>query len=508
MGLPIYKVDESSRAVREAAIKDRLGKIAKQQNVILDNVTVEKLVAEVQTWKTKLDERRRNRQSLAKFGNTLQAFTNTWSQFLKVYAGVCEIAKGIDNQYGAIASGALMVLLQIGENKEGRENAITSIFEDLTESWLGDAGRLSLYSNAYPDSARLKDFIADVDLGVAELAIESIEYYARPPYVRFWQAIRHPPKLGIDIKANEIKKAIHEVDSESIALLIQDHAREREVRRRERDQEGKDQRSHIAALLGSSMKLSDIGTMVDQCKILHASAFTNIGLLRDFKLYEPPPRTKNSSVLILSGLNFDGYDTGKRLCWLSPVATEIAEEYRRNRIPAGSCRLLFHSACYDEESRFSKKKEAIDVCLSRFIVQLLLSDDDFFTKHRQSLEDDIRNSSRRRSETMQFLLEKCPSTDEVCIIVDRLDRIAPVPDDESDESDEDDVSDVLESILNIVSTAPCKIRLVVTIDASQWSKVRTDSEFESKWKIWERNHTLDNFSPLFKINWRQPEHWC
>ena len=71
---------------------------------------------------------------------------------------------------------------QVGENKEGREHAITSIFEDLTESWLGDAGRLKLYSNAYPDSARLKGFIADVDLGVAELAIESIEYYARPPY--------------------------------------------------------------------------------------------------------------------------------------------------------------------------------------------------------------------------------------------------------------------------------------------------------------------------------------
>ncbi|KAL8874847.1 MAG: hypothetical protein Q9198_006716, partial [Flavoplaca austrocitrina] len=408
---------------------------------------------------------------------------------------------------------------QVGENKEGQENAITSIFEDLTESWLGDAGRLSLYSNAYPDSARLKCFIADVDLGVAELAIESIEYYARPPYVRFWQAIRHPPKLGIDIKANEIKKAIHEVDSESIALLIQDHAREREVRRRERDQEGKDQRSHIAALLGSSMKLSDTGTMVDQCKILHDSAFTksvrrraakqlqqiSIGLLRDFKLYEPPQRTKNSSVLVLSGLNFDGYDTGKRLCWLSPAATEIAEEYRRNRRSAGSCRLLFHSTCYDEESRFGKKKEAIDVCLSRFIVQLLLSDDDFFTKHRQSLEDEIRNSSRHKSETMQLLLEKCPSTDEVCIIVDRLDRIAPVPD---EESDEDDVSDVLESILNIVSTASCKIRLVVTIDASQWPRVRTDSEFESKWKIWERNYALDNLYPLFKINWRQPELWC
>lgn len=93
----------------------------------------------------------------------------------------------------------------------------------------------------------------------------------------------------------------------------------------------------------------------------------------------------------------------------------------------------------------------------------------------------------------------------MCIIVDRLDRIAPIPDDEDDDEDEDDVSDVLESLLNIVSTAPCKIRLVVTIDASQWPRVRTDSEFESKWRIWKRTYALDNLYPLFKINWRQPE---
>ena len=79
MASPLSCIDESSRTVREAVIKDRVGRIAKQQNVNLDNVTVDKLVVEVQKWKTKLDQRRRNRQSLARFGNTIQRFTNTWS---------------------------------------------------------------------------------------------------------------------------------------------------------------------------------------------------------------------------------------------------------------------------------------------------------------------------------------------------------------------------------------------------------------------------------------------
>ncbi|KAL8908078.1 MAG: hypothetical protein Q9171_005596 [Xanthocarpia ochracea] len=424
MGLPNPSADENSRRAREIAIKEKISRITKQQKIPQDIVALEKFmndaVAEYQKQKTKLDEQRGNRQPLAKLGNTLQRFTYTWSQFMKVYAGLNEVAKGVDNQYGALASGTLGVLLQVGENKEGREKAIASTFEELTESWLGDAGRLKLYSNAHPDSTRLKRFVANVYLGVAELALESAEYYARPPYARFWQAIRRPPKLEIDIRADEIKKAIHEVDSESIALLIQDHASEKEVRKRERDQERNDQRARIARLLGSSLELSDAGKMIDQCKALHANAFAkavrrratkqlqqiSIGLLQDFHLFEPSKKITESSVLVLSGLNFDSYDTGDHLCWLSPVTTEIAEKCQMNQRSG---------------------------------------------------------------------------------------------------DDEDYVSDVLESILKVVSTASCKIRLFVTIDASRWPRVRNNSDFETKWKIWKRRNTLKKFSPLFKIDWQQPE---
>lgn len=121
MGPPMFNADESPRRIREAAIKEKLTRIAKQQNVSQHSVAYEKLandtVAEYQKQKTKLDERRRNRQPLAKFGYTLQSFTNTWSQFMKVYAGVNEVAKGIDNQYGALASGALAVLVQVSVHK-------------------------------------------------------------------------------------------------------------------------------------------------------------------------------------------------------------------------------------------------------------------------------------------------------------------------------------------------------------------------------------------------------
>ena len=47
--------------------------------------------------------------------------------------------------------------------------------------------------------------------------------------VRFWQAIRRPPKLYIDVKADEIKKAIHEVVSEGNALLVHAYANQTKV---------------------------------------------------------------------------------------------------------------------------------------------------------------------------------------------------------------------------------------------------------------------------------------
>lgn len=220
-------------------------------------------------------------------------------------------------------------------------------------------------------------------------------------------------------------------------------------------------------------------------------------------------KTTESTVLVLSGLNYDCYDTGDHLCWLSPVTTQIAEKCQINQRSEGKCRLLFHSACTDQKSQYREKKEPIDVCLSRLIIQLLRSDDDFFLKHRQTIEDDIKDSSRHRSETMQLLLEGCHPTDEVYIIIDRLDHIAPIPDDsdsdDGDSEDEDHVSDVLETLLKVVSTASCKIRLVVTIDASKWPRVRRNSDFETKWKIWKRRNTLKNFSPLFKIDWQQRE---
>lgn len=273
----------------------------------------------------------------------------------------------------------------------------------------------------------------------------------------------------------------------------------------------------MARELGISWDFVDPDSMMAQCRALHADAFMgsvrrrgtkelqqiSLGLLKDLHLYQPSEETTQSSAIVLSGLNFDSYVTGRDLCWLSPVTTEIAELYQSSQESGGTSRFLFHSACRDEASRLSNKKEPFNICLSRFILQILLWEDDYFSQNRQKIDDDIRHSDRPRAETLQHLLRGWNGSDEVCIVIDRLDRIAPIDDNNS--SDEDGVTDLLENILEAVSTASCKIRLVVTIDTSGWSGVRKDADLEERWNIWKRRINLQRYSPFYKIDWRQPE---
>ena len=45
-------------------------------------------------------------------------------------------------------------------------------------------GRLKLYSEALAGSPRMQELIADVYLGIGELAVDSQKYYLRPSYGR------------------------------------------------------------------------------------------------------------------------------------------------------------------------------------------------------------------------------------------------------------------------------------------------------------------------------------
>lgn len=229
----------------------------------------------------------------------------------------------------------------------------------------------------------------------------------------------------------------------------------------------------------------------------------NLDLVKTSAFYKLWHEAIKSSVLILSGSNFDMYEAGLFLCWLSPITTEFAETRLSSQMSLKQSRLLFFSACRDEASRYGKKKELLTDCFSHFISQMLHWDTDFVDQNSQSVEDDIKDLTRQRKDILQRLLGACKCYDQIYIIIDRLDCIAPLSAD--DESDEDAVSGNLAALLDTVCVAACNVKLMITIDANQWSEVRTDADMERTWGIWKKQIELKDYSMYCKIGWTQPE---
>ena len=257
--------------------------------------------------------------------------------------------------------------------------------------------------------------------------------------------------------------------------------------------------------------------LIAMCKSLHADAFAeavrprrskklqqiDLDLVKTFAFYRLWYEVTGSSVLILSGSNFDTYETGRCLCWLSPITTKFAETQLSSQVPPRKNQVLFFSACRDVASRYGKKKERLADCFSHFISQMLHWDTEFVDQNCQLVEDDVKDVTRQRKDTLKRLLGACKCFDQVYIIIDRLDCIAPS--DADDEPDEDTVSGNLAAILDTVSAATYNVKLMITIDAVEWSAVKNDADMERRWKIWKTQIELKQFSMFCKIGWTQPE---
>ena len=254
--------------------------------------------------------------------------------------------------------------------------------------------------------------------------------------------------------------------------------------------------------------------------MLHADAFTeavrrknnkklqqiNIELVEELGLYQPWNQATGSSVLILTGYNFDMYETGLYLCWLSPLTTSLADMHLSNQDSGSKKRVLFFSAYPNEASRFKRRIELPD--LDQLLVSLILQVlhwDNFLEEHGHFVEEDMSGGIRKRTEILKDLLGACKSSDQLYIIIDRIDGIRPSDDDDDSESCEDSVSRNLELILEIVDAASCTVRMAIVADACEWSKVRTDTDMEGRWKVWKRQIGLNKFSMVCKVGWNQGE---
>jgi hypothetical protein len=302
------------------------------------------------------------------------------------------------------------------------------------------------------------------------------------------------------------------------------------VQAESRNQKRHDRYVSVAGRLGINVETAGQDKIAEKCKKLYTDAFTkatrrggrskllqqiSIDLLKGFNFYEPWNDKKEPSLLILSGINFDDYETGRHLCWLSPLATQLAEIQER-RQATERVRTAFFSGCQDNQSRFAKlrNKTPLSHCLSHIIWQILHWDHEYFEQHHEEVKICLEKNSwiedplSQRKALLRSLFRSCSCFDEIFIIIDRLDCIAESDEDTSNEVgtslDDDAVGSTLEALLELVGDAACVAKLIVTVNASGWLMVQTDADMKTRWKVWKQQQGLKHWSMHCKIGWQQP----
>ena len=139
----------------------------------------------------------------------------------------------------------------------------------------------------------------------------------------------------------------------------------------------------------------------------------------DLASFEAPGQ---SSLLLLTGTNRYRYGAGESLCWLSPIALDVA---RKATGP-----LAFHSTqCARSESRQSRRADHLTL-LNTIIYQLLTWDDDFAREECAKVECAINtqrwqvNPLEVQKELLLRLLDELPGDHNTCDPNDRA-TIAP-----------------------------------------------------------------------------------
>ncbi|KAF1969456.1 hypothetical protein BU23DRAFT_557637 [Bimuria novae-zelandiae CBS 107.79] len=138
-----------------------------------------------------------------KAGTALQSTASTIGDFLQSFAGVAEIVKGADQQFGGLAYGTVSVLLNVAVQKQRREEAIEEALEELAYAF----PRLETLRRIRPTES-LRALIVDVFTLVIKFCRETVDYFAQRKR-RLAKALS-PLKLktltSLRIKLSEIKE--------------------------------------------------------------------------------------------------------------------------------------------------------------------------------------------------------------------------------------------------------------------------------------------------------------
>jgi hypothetical protein len=225
----------------------------------------------------------------------------------------------------------------------------------------------------------------------------------------------------------------------------------------------------------------------------------SIKLLDSDNKYSSWINANHSSLFLLSGNNYTDYTTGRGLCWLSPVAIEIAESLPES-IP-----LAFYSTQWKRSEGYSIIEEPFSRLLAAVTHQILNWDPHFFSAYYETVSSVYQASGdqnvphKEHQELLVKLLTVWRATEggPGFILIDRIDDVLA---DEGDSPAGAHIFHFVRDMLDVIRSPGRELKILIIADSSGWRQ--EEHEFERyQYKPMENNLKPRSFH--CKLKWQQ-----
>lgn len=202
----------------------------------------------------------------------------------------------------------------------------------------------------------------------------------------------------------------------------------------------------------------------------------------------------HSSLLLLSGENFDNYEAGEGLCWLSPAAFEVT-----TALIGLKSRLAFYSTRRSPGHRYIATKESKEKLIAAIILQILHWDSGLFGTMYDGVKRTAQGLTAKENpfEEQKLLLirilNQWTNPGHVYIIMDRIDGFEDSP-----------VLDVVEALLDVIQEARIIVKILAVAHSAFWKRAEKQCH-DTDGRLLSSGRRLKENQFLYKVCWKQEE---
>ncbi|CAO2653297.1 Nn.00g027080.m01.CDS01 [Neocucurbitaria sp. VM-36] len=452
-------------------------------------------------------------RGVRKVSANAQGFLSDFSTFLTSYSGIVEIVKSADSQFGGLAWGTLSVFLSVAVLKQEREDEINRAILEFSRH----CPRLRILKEIYPDED-LQRHIAEMYTSVIQFARSATLFYQRGSLRRIVSSSNPREKVSETIQVIQtglvnirrdcealMQQRVYELSKQAESLKEELARVNRSLERTDHDRNVK----HMTKLRERLQIPNGLSTSSFSYRSLLASAVfqqqsrgaTYPTVLTNNKLEEDAVVNRwlqdiDTGILFLSGKNA-AWVNQTTLNWLSQASVLMMERFREEG------KYMAYVFCQTKSLLAEKDKPLIRSVFAYLALQLL----EKRAIDRQRIDSDIESTisgdhwnSDDEYDTIQAgtrLINKALHTfgndETVYLVIDRVDQCRWPHDTEMMRLG---VCDVLDSLLSLVLTAPCKLKILV-VSAST-------SHNRDLWRSIARRHDPASMDRLLqRIDWDQ-----